>query len=67
MGNTQLLDKCIKESGLKIGFICEKLGVTRQAFGLKRKNVNKFRAAEIYVLCQLCNIDEETKDKIFLS
>lgn len=65
MVNTQLLDKYIENSGLKIGFICNKLGITRQAFGKKRRGVSSFTAAEVYVLCVLCNITDD-RDNIFL-
>lgn len=67
MVNTQLLDNCIKRNGLKIGYICDQLGITRQAFGRKRRNLNSFKAAEIFVLCELCHISEAEKDEIFLS
>lgn len=65
MTDTQLLDDRIKSSGLKIGFIVGKLGISRQAFDRKKKNEIPFRAAEIYVLCDLLNIDDEDKPKFF--
>lgn len=65
MVNTQLLDSYIEKSGLKIGYICDRLGITRQAFGKKRRGVSPFKAAEVYVLCDICHITDD-KDKIFL-
>lgn len=65
MTDTQLLDDRIKSSGLKIGFIVGKLGISRQAFDKKKKNEIPFRAAEIYVLCDLLNIADEDKPKFF--
>lgn len=65
MTDTQLLDDRIKSSGLKIGFIVGKLGISRQAFDRKKKNEIPFRAAEIYVLCDLLNIADEDKPKFF--
>lgn len=65
MVNTQLLDAYIEKSGLKIGYICKKLGITRQAFGKKRRGISPFKAAEVYVLCDLCHIADD-RDKIFL-
>lgn len=60
-----LLDKYIENSGLKIGFIVEKLGISRQSFDNKRKGDTPFRASEVYVLCDLLNISESDKPKIF--
>lgn len=67
MVNTQLLDAKIDGSGLKVSFIVETLGMTRQAFDKKKKNVNKFRVSEVYVLCDLLNIrsDKEKADIFF--
>lgn len=65
MVNTQLLDEYIEKSGLKICYICERLGITRQAFGRKRRGISPFKAAEVYVLCELCHITDD-KEKIFL-
>lgn len=63
--NLQLLDDYIVKSGLRIGFIAEKLGVTRQAFNYKRRGISRFKASEAYVLCDLLNITGEDKSKIF--
>ena len=68
MVNTQLLDDKILSSGLKIGFIIEKLGISRQAFDRKKKNVYPFRCAEVYVICDLLQItDEQEKMEIFFA
>ena len=55
----------IKKSGIKIGLICEILGISRQAFDKKRKGEVAFRASEVYAVCHLLNIPEFEKDKIF--
>lgn len=65
MVNTQLLDEYIENSGLKVGFIVEKLGISRQGFDKKRKGITPFRASEIYVLCDLCRIPDLERPKIF--
>ena len=62
-----MLDDKITESGLKKGFIVEKLGISRQAFDKKKKNVYCFRGAEVYVLCDLLNIQDDEKEKIFFA
>ena len=65
MINTQLLEQKIADSGLKIGYIAETLGLTRQGFDKKRKGKISFRLAEVYVLCDLLHISGEEKVKIF--
>lgn len=64
--DTALLNSYIEKSGLKISYLTEKLGISRQAFDMKRKNVNSFRISEVFVLCNLLGITDEDKEKIFL-
>ena len=47
--NTQLLEKKIKESGIKVSFIIEKLGLSSEGFYKKKRGEIPFRIAEIYV------------------
>ena len=64
--DTELLEVYIKNSGLKTTYICEQLGISRQAFDRKRKGVVAFRQSEVYVLCDLLRIIDTTiKMKIF--
>ena len=64
--DTKLLEEYIVNSGLRIAYICEQLGITRQAFDKKRKGVTAFRQSEVYVLCDLLRItDAMEKTKIF--
>lgn len=65
MVNTQLLDEAITKSGLRIGYIVNTLGLSRQGFDKKRKGITPFRVSEIYVLCDICHINDEDKTKIF--
>lgn len=62
---TELLDEYIANSGLRIGFLCQQLGISRQAFDKKRKGINSFRGSEVYVLCDLLRINDDMKPKIF--
>jgi len=65
--NTELLDKKIEESGLKVSFIIEKLGLSHNGFYKKKNGKTPFRASEVYVLCDLLKIsDEEEKRLIFM-
>jgi len=63
--DTALLDEYIEKSGRKLGYIIEKLGISRQAFDRKRRSVTPFRVAEVYVLCDVLDIPPEDKEKIF--
>lgn len=67
MVDTQHLVEKIEKSGLKTGYICDKLGISRQAFDFKKRNKRKFRTAEIYVLCDLLNIPDAEKQSIFFA
>lgn len=67
MVNTQLLDDKIDKSGLRIGFIIEKLGLSRNGFDKKRKGKTPFRVAEIYVLSDLLKLSEDDQEDIFFA
>lgn len=63
--DTALLEDAIEKSGLKISYILDKLGITRQAFDRKRKGQYAFRQSEVYVLCDLLNLDDDMRSLIF--
>lgn len=66
--DTKLLDEYIEKSGLRIAYICEQLGISRQAFDRKRKGQIAFRQSEVYVVCDLLRITDLTdKMKIFFA
>ena len=67
MVNAQLLDEKIEKSGYKLNYICEKIGISRSGFNLKRSNKRPFRTSEIYVLSDLLNISDEEKQSIFFA
>lgn len=56
MTNTALLEKLILDSGLKLSFIADKLGITRQALYKKIKGITTFNGPEIKIMCQLLNL-----------
>ena len=47
MVNTQLLEKKIEESGYRMDYIHEQLGITRRSYQNKINGETSFRAAEI--------------------
>lgn len=64
MVDTELLNKYIKECGLKVKFICEKLDISRTAFDKKRKGDIPIKPVEMNLLCELFHVyspDEKTK------
>lgn len=65
MVNTQLLDEKIASSGLRVGFIVEIVGLSRQSFHQKRKGIRPFKRSEVYVLSDLLKLTNEEKIKIF--
>lgn len=68
MTDVTLLERKIEESGLKRGFIVEKLGTSYDR--LKKLTAGKahFKAYEIQILCDLLNItDLQEKNRIFFA
>lgn len=63
--DNELLSRYIENSGLKLGFIVEKLGISRTAFEKKRSGKSPFKGSEIYVLQDLCKIPDDEALKIF--
>ena len=66
MVDTELLEQKIIESGKKIGYMAEKLGISRQYFRMKCKNKADFTNRETDILCDELSITTLTeKEKIF--
>lgn len=63
--DTKLLNEAIDNSGLKVSYIIEQLGISRQAFDRKRKGASAFRQSEVFVLCSLLDLNDEKKALIF--
>ena len=68
MTNSEDLNRIIKESGLKRGFIAETLGITRYSLNQKINNKFQFKAHEIQALCELLEINDlEEKERLFFA
>lgn len=66
MVDTELLERKIIESGKKIGYLANKLGISRQYFRMKCKNKADFTNRETDILCDELSITTLTeKEKIF--
>lgn len=68
MTNSALLKKKIKESGVKLGFIVEKLNTSYLWLNKKIENEQDFKAWEIQTLCEILGINDlAEKDRIFFA
>lgn len=68
MTNTNLLEAKIKQSGLKKGYLAERIGVSRTTFYALLHNEAEFKASQIKTLCELLGIhDTETMQNIFFA
>ncbi len=65
MTDTKALKEIINESGYKMEFLAEKLGITRGAFSMKVNNITDFKVPEMYALCDLLNINKSKAKEIF--
>jgi len=66
MRGRELLKQKIDESGLKVGFIAKKLGITTQGFYYKMNGRNEFKASEIKILKDILHLSEDEITLIFL-
>ena len=68
MTNVYMLKKRIDASGLKIGYIANQLGISRQLLWKKINNITPFNQYEIDKLCTILKIETlEEKESIFFT
>ena len=68
MTDTARLNELIEKSGLKIGYIAKRLGLSRYGFSRKRDNLAEFTPSEINALCDILHITSiEDRFSIFFS
>lgn len=66
MTNTALLKQLIEESGLKVGFIADFVGISRQLLWKKVNNLTPFNQYEIDKLCEVLKITSlRLKEAVF--
>jgi len=65
MTNTKLLKEAIKESGYKLKFIAEELGMTYAGLKLKIDNKNEFKVSEVDKLSKLLKMNTKLTGQIF--
>lgn len=67
MTDVELLERVIKERGLKYSFLAKELNLSSYGFYCKRKGLNEFTAPEIVKLSELLELTNSLRDQIFLS
>lgn len=67
MTDIKLLEEAINDSGLKIIYIAEQLGITREGLYKKLKGETEFKASEIIAVQKLLNLSNSRRDKIFFA
>lgn len=68
MTDVELLNKKISDSGLKLKYIADCLGISRSLLWQKLKNIKPFNQYEIDILCKTLNItDLHEKELIFFA
>ena len=67
MVNYDLLRECIRKSGLRISFICDRLGLSREAFRLKMNGSREFKVSEMKILCDVLELSPDMRDAIFFA
>lgn len=67
MVDYDLLRKTISDSGLKIEYIANSLGITVQAFRLKRRGMNEFTLGEITALRDVLKLSRKQFEQIFFA
>lgn len=68
MNNTELLEQKIKESGKKITYLAEKVGLSYAGFRNCVTNKAEFKASQIDILCNELQIDSlKERQRIFFA
>lgn len=60
------LKEKLSNSGLKTGYVVDKLGISRQGFYKKLNGETPFKVPEVFVLCTLLSISDDESINIFL-
>lgn len=68
MTNTEMLKDFIDKSGLKVSFIAEYVGISRQSLWNKINNLSPFNQYEIDKMCDILKITSlKQKEAIFFA
>ena len=61
------LRQAIDDNGIKLKFICEKLGLSRQGLYKKMNGWSEFTVSETKVIQQILGLSNEERDAIFFA
>lgn len=64
--NSELLQKKIRESGFKLGYISNELNLSMYGFSRKIRNESEFKVSEMFKLCEILNLSDKERTDIFL-
>lgn len=67
MVNLELLEKEIKESGLKLNYLADKLDISYYGLSKKLKGLNEFKLSEVQKLSKLLKLNQKTRNTIFFN
>ncbi len=67
MINSQLLRDAIDKSGLKLGFIADEMGLTRQSLTSKIDGSYQFKIGEAAKLARILGLSSRDRELIFFS
>jgi transcriptional regulator with XRE-family HTH domain len=65
--NTSFLKDYIKQSGYKIRYLAQQLGISEHSLSRKINGKNEFKANEIELLCKLLKIGAKDRMAIFFA
>ena len=60
------LNDAISESGLRPGFIADRMGISLQTLNNKRKGITGITASEAYMLTDILHLEPARRDTIFI-
>lgn len=67
MTDTEKLNKAIKNSGLKISFLADKLGLSSQGFYNKINGKTEFYSSEILILSDILGLTFREREEVFFA
>lgn len=67
MINSQLLRDTIDKSGLKLGFIADEMGLTRQSLTSKIDGSYQFKIGEVAKLARILGLSRKDRELIFFN
>lgn len=68
MTNTEALRQCIDQSGYKMQYIADQVGISRFALNQKIENKTQFKSEEIKTICNVLGISSlKERDRIFFA